>query len=55
MSNFGSGMSNMKLPIGGGEGSAKRVVSLVALIGLLFLWALIRAIKRDLLPTATPS
>ncbi len=35
MSNFGSGMSNMKLPIGGGEGSAKRVVSLVALIGLL--------------------
>ena len=27
----------------------------LALIGLLFLWALIRAIKRDLLPTATPS
>lgn len=35
MSSFGSGMSNMKLPIGGGDGSAKRVVSLVALIGLL--------------------
>ncbi len=35
MSSFGSGMSNMKLPIGGGDGSTKRVVSLVALIGLL--------------------
>lgn len=35
MSSFGSGMSNMKLPIGGGDGSAKRVVSLVALVGLL--------------------
>lgn len=27
----------------------------LALIGLLFLWALIRAVKRDLLPTSTPS
>jgi hypothetical protein len=26
----------------------------LALIGLLFLWALIRAVKRDLLPTPTP-
>ncbi len=35
MSNFGSGMPNIKLPIAGGDGSAKRVVSLVALIGVL--------------------
>lgn len=35
MSSFGSGMSNIKLPIGGGDGSARRVVSLVLLIGLL--------------------
>ena len=27
----------------------------LALIGLLFLWALVRAVKRDLLPTPTPS
>jgi len=35
MSNFGSGMSNIKLPIGGAGGSPQRVVSLVTLIGLL--------------------
>ena len=33
MSNFGSGMPNIKLPTGGG--SPTRVVSLVALVGVL--------------------
>lgn len=35
MSSFGSGLSGMKMPTGGGGGSARRTISLVLLIGLL--------------------